>query len=143
MYDSLTRTPQLLITSGPDAPRPKKERNASVKTEFDTVNGLCPDEGHYVRNDVLTDDETRSGTDRAGPFDELTFLDGQNLRADDPRGARPTHDGNCQDDRGEAGRKDDYEYQDEREPRYHKEEIGHTCEDQVCNAAVEAANDAH
>src|SRR2546426_11372013 len=37
MYDSLTRTPQLLITSGPDAPRPKKERNASVKTEFDTV----------------------------------------------------------------------------------------------------------
>src|SRR2546426_9171515 len=36
-YDSLTRTPQLLITSGPDAPRPKKERKASVKTEFDTV----------------------------------------------------------------------------------------------------------
>ena len=92
---------------------------------------------------MLPDDETLSRTDRAGPFDELTFLYGQNLRSDYPRGARPTNDGNCQDDRGEAGRKDDDEYQDEREPRYHEEEIGHPREDQVRNAAVEAAKDAH
>src|SRR2546422_10871893 len=57
-------------------------------------NGLRPEEGHYVRNDVLTDDETRSGTDGAGPFDELTFLNGQTLRADEQRGDRTTHDGN-------------------------------------------------
>src|SRR5207245_7666547 len=106
-------------------------------------NGLRPNERHHVWKDVLPNNETGPGSDCAGPFNELTFLDGQNLGPDDPRGARPAHDGNCQDDRAEAGREDQYEDEHEWKPRYHQEEIRHPREEQVCDAAIESTNDPY
>ena len=96
--------------------------------------------GMHLRQNVAQDDAAVARADGPRPRDVLALLDGQRLRAHQPRRVRPAEDGDHEDDFGQTAPPDGDDHQRQRQVGDDEQEIDDAHE-QVVDFAAEISGD--